>query len=346
MIVDGLYSYTYNEQVVKTVDVVGEVGYMTAPGEDHNQEERGKMSFKSGQFLDVDKRGLEITGEEFYNVEIVYVFDGRVTHGVVSEDGRKITMMNGNIMDHMDEEAVKKLRERDPAENPPNSYNPSPDKVGPILWISGLSGMGKTTTAKLLQEKEGFINYEGDCFLMGLNPYVGAAPKGSSYFNTRPLSGISQERKDICNAALEKGYKEVLKGNTVDPKIWEDFYNLLCDDILAGRARLGGRWVVGQAVYTKAAREVVRKRLGNDLKMIVLECGEEDIQIERLSSRALGTGEVTKEAKKAAKERCAKFAGGHEHVEDDEKNTFSIKVTKVMSPEDVVQIALKKILLI
>ena len=49
---NGLYSYTYNGQVVKTVDILGEVGYMAAPGEDHNQEERGKMSFKSGQFSD------------------------------------------------------------------------------------------------------------------------------------------------------------------------------------------------------------------------------------------------------------------------------------------------------
>ena len=43
--------------------------------------------------------------------------------------------------------------------------------------------------------------------------------------------------------------------------------------------------MVGQAGYTKAAREVVRNRLGDDLTMIVLECGEEDIQIEKLSSR-------------------------------------------------------------
>ena len=343
MLLDGLYSYTYNGHVVRTVYVVGEVGYMAAPGEDHHMEEREKMVFRSGQFEDVDKRGLEITGEEFYNVEIMYVVDGRVTHGVVTEDGKKVTMMNGNIMDHMDEEAVKKLRERDPAEDPPNSYVPTPDKVGPIVWISGLSGMGKTTTARLLQEKEGFINYEGDCFLMGLNPYVGAAPEGSSYFNTRPLSGISQERKDICNSALEKGYKEILKGTSVDPKIWEDFYNIMCDDILVGRAKLGGRWVVGQAVYTKAAREVVREKLGDDLTMIVLECGEDDIQIERLASRALGAGEVTKEAKKATEERCAKFAGGHEQVEEDEKNTFSIMVTKAMTPEDVVKIVLEKI---
>ena len=178
---------------------------------------------------------------------------------------------------------------------------------------------------------------------MGLNPYVGAAPAGSSYFGTRPLQGISQQRKEICNNALEKGYREILNGNPVHPKIWEDFYNLLCEDIIKGRARLGGRWVVGQAVYTKEARRVVREKLGDDLKMVVLECGDEDIQIERLAARALGSGEVTEEAKKAAKERCSQYEGGHEPVEEDEKNTFSIKVTKALTPEDVVKIILDKI---
>ena len=81
---NGLYSYSYNGQVVKTVDILGEVGYMAAPGEGHNQEERGKMSFKSGQFSDVDTRGLEIIGEDFYNVEIVYVVDkGLFTYYVI-----------------------------------------------------------------------------------------------------------------------------------------------------------------------------------------------------------------------------------------------------------------------
>ena len=72
---NGLYSYSYNGQVVKTVDILDDVGFMAAPGEDNNQEERGKMSFRSGQFSDVDTRGLEITGEDFYNVEIVYVIE-------------------------------------------------------------------------------------------------------------------------------------------------------------------------------------------------------------------------------------------------------------------------------
>ena len=107
-----------------------------------------KMRLKSGQFTNPYKRGLDATGKEHYNVEIYFVYHDKSIHGVVSEDGKKITMMNGNIFEFMDEEAKKKMKgEQDPAENPPNSYNPQPEKMGKILWITGVAGMGKTTTA-------------------------------------------------------------------------------------------------------------------------------------------------------------------------------------------------------
>ena len=71
-------------------------------------------------------------------------------------------------MELMDEEARKKLKEdQDPAENPSNNYTAKPDDIGEIIWISGLTGIGKTTTAQVLKEKKGFVSHEGDCFLMG-----------------------------------------------------------------------------------------------------------------------------------------------------------------------------------
>jgi len=326
-----------------TVDIQGESAHAAMPGaeEDEDTKKQGKVELKYGAFSNSDKRGLDATGKDIYDVELYYVYHDRKTHGVVSEDGKKITMMDGNTLEFMDEEARKNLIvEKDPAEDPPNTYEARP--MGKILWISGLSGMGKTTTAKLLQDKEGFVNYEGDCFIYGLNPYVGAAAEGSSFFGTRPLSGISQKRKDACKAAMEKGYGEIFKGNPVDPKIWEDLYELLCEDILKGHAKIGGNWVVGQAVYTRAARDFIRKKLGDHLRMVILESGEDNLQKQRLAKRVLNLGseDPSQEAIEEAEKEVEKYVGGIEPVEDDEPQTFAIKVTKAMTPEDVAKIAM------
>jgi len=338
---DGLYSYTVDGKVVITVNIKGEVGEF-APIVANT--EGTHVQLMCGQFTNADKRGLTLTGKEEYNFQMIRIDDGKnekPSHGVVNEDGTMITMMNGHIVELMDEETIKRMEEeKDPADNPSNNYTPQPENMGKFLWISGLSGMGKTTTAKLLQDKEGFVNYEGDCFMMGLNPYVGASKKGNSYFGTRPLSGISMERQNICRLGFEEGYKLAFQGQPVDPKIWSDFYNLLCDDILKERSKLGGDWVIGQAVYSKAAREVIRNKLGEDLTIVVLESGEEDIQVERMAKRCLGSGEISEEAREEFKASCAKYVGGHEHVEDDELLTFAIYVTKAMTPEDVAKQAL------
>jgi len=338
---DGLYSYSMDGQMVTTFNITGEVGEFKSMFED--QESKMMAQLKSGRFTDSDTRGLTLTGQEEYNFQLLReIGEGPekqvyTLHGVVSEDGKKITMCNGHIIELMDEESVNKMKdEKDPADNPSNTYTVKP--MGKIIWISGMSGMGKTTTAKLLQEKEGFVNYEGDCFLYGLNPYVGASKKGPTFFGVRPLSGIPEKRKEICRLALEEGYRKILeKKGEVDPKIWDDLYNILCDDILKEREKIGGNWVVGQAVYTKAARDLIRSRLGEDLIFIVLESGEEDLQLERLAKRYLGEGEVTEEAREETKKKLEQHAGGAEPVEEEEKNTFVIQVTKAQTPEDVVK---------
>ena len=74
--------------------------------------------------------------------------------------------------------------------------------------------------------------------------------------------------------------------------------------------------------------------------MVVLESGEENLQVERLAIRELGGRKVSQVAREASEKTMTKYKGGHEDVEDDETNTFVIKVTKVMIPEDVAKTAL------
>jgi hypothetical protein len=237
---EGFYKFTINGHYVKTFVVDGR--------EVKEENDVVYMKLKSGTYP------VKL-GNDTCNLEILYDIQKRTGHGVVTEDGKKIMLDNGGFLDWMDEEEKNSMiNDKDPADDPPNNYDPKPNQLGKILWLCGSTGMGKTTTAETFQEKEGFIYYEGDCFTFGLNPYVGAAPQGSSHFGTRALSGIPQERTDVNRVTLTKGYTELFKGEKVDIKIWEDFYNLLCKDILTERAKLGGKWVVTQAGTSFGAR--------------------------------------------------------------------------------------------
>jgi len=90
-------------------------------------------------------------------------------------------------------------------------------------------------------------------------------------------------------------------------------------------------------VYSKVAREVIREKLGDDLTMIVLVSDDQTLQLERLAKRALGKGDVSQEARKESEETMKQRTGGADEVEDDEPNTYAVKVTKAMTPEDVVE---------
>ena len=315
---DGAWKFSINGHVVKTILV---------EGEEFSEEDGTTWArMKYGEFPDK-------VGNKSCNLEIYKEFTKDTGYGVVFENGRKILLDNGGVLDWMTEEERNSMEnEKDPVSDIPNDYEKNPGQDGKILWLCGATGMGKTTTAKLLKEQEGFVYYEGDCFTFGLNPYVGAAPKGSSHFGTRALSGISPQRTSVCKTVLVEGYTKFLKGEKVKEKVWEDFYSLLCEDIQTERAKIGGNWVVTQAVYTKAAREMIRNKLGDCVLLVVLESGEEGMQLDRLAIRA---SELSREPIEESKKKMGAFTGYHESAEDHEPNTVKIQVLQSMTPDEV-----------
>ena len=319
---EGHWKFTINGAVVKTLKLDGE----------EFREEDGTLWMKI-KFL--PSGSAEMIDNTTCNLELYWAMFERQGHGLVTEDGQKILLENTGTLDWISEEEYRIMNDKDPADDIPNTYNPKQDQAGTILWLCGSTGMGKTTTAKILQAEEGFIYYEGDCFMFGLNPYVGAAPKGTTQFGTKALSGIPSERTEVCRVTLVEGYTKLLKGEEVNDKIWEDFYELLCKDILREREKLGGNWVVTQAVYSRTARDIIREKMGDSLILVVLETEEEDLQIERLARRASKKEILTAEELESSKKKMSGFVGYHDTVEDDEPNTFKIVVTGDMTPKDV-----------
>jgi len=300
------------------------------------------FSLTFGEFENPDKRGLDATGAEIYNVKIHSEEHDETFHLVIGEGGDKFTSADGNIMEWVSNEYMEEVKNaHDPADNPQHNYKLQPDFQGRLIWISGASGMGKTTASKMLQEKEGYVFYEGDCFLFGLNPFVGSSPKGASYYGTKPLKEIPVERKEAAKRMLEEGYGKKLKGEDVPPEIWQNFYQMMCQDIKVQRGRIGGNWVVAQALYTKEARNTVAKELGRELTIYVLETDDPELQVERLCKRTVedgsGSGEVTAEAKEAVREKTKEWAKGYDPVSEDEKQIIRILVSKETSSNDILE---------
>eukprot|EP00091_Calanus_sinicus_P006650 TRINITY_DN17357_c0_g1_i1.p1 TRINITY_DN17357_c0_g1~~TRINITY_DN17357_c0_g1_i1.p1 ORF type:complete len:132 (-),score=43.87 TRINITY_DN17357_c0_g1_i1:50-445(-) len=108
----------------------------------------------------------------------------------------------------------------------------------------------------------------------------------------------------------------------------EEFYTLLCENIIQERQRVGGDWVVAQAVPTRKLRELVRSFLGPDLVFVVLDL-ETGLQEERLKPR---------EGSYDLKYFDMKYEAAH----DDEENTIDLKITREMDLENVVDNIMSK----
>ena len=60
----------------------------------------------------------------------------------------------------------------EPIEAPVCPYPLKPGHQGKLLWITGVPGAGKSTTAQFLGKHHDFVFYEGDCFGTLKNPFI------------------------------------------------------------------------------------------------------------------------------------------------------------------------------
>ena len=85
-------------------------------------------------------------------------------------------------------------------------------------------------------------------------------------------------KADVLDA-IEKGikdFKAMIEGKDFEQKSLENFYASMCKDIITEKKRMGGDWVVAQAVPSRALRDHIRSQLGPDLIFVVLSMPKED----------------------------------------------------------------------
>ena len=299
------------------------------------------ISIKSGHFTNPDDRGLDVSGKTNYNVEVSTTEPGvPIFHAIVYNDGNTWTFSDGVSGDWMNKETFNNLKEEeDPCDEYPCDYVLKPDSPGKLLWISGLTGTGKSTVSLHLKNEYGYILYEGDCFAAGYNPYVGSAPKALTPHGTRKLSGISKQRTLVCQRFLEESVVKSKMDDSKNLDVCKEFFELMCDDIVKERMRLGGDWVVNHGLYSKEARAIVKQKLGSVLQLVVLDMSIEHqakrltkICLNHLNSPSEDLYSSTLEEKRTKIESSRKW---YEAIERSESNIIEVMVTDEMSVEDV-----------
>jgi len=332
---DGSYKVLFGDKVYAIASVKGENVWLDQLDDDAENEKKRRI-WKAGAFEKTNEDILAKTGAANYNFQMIDPSNSDPNvPGVVSEDGKIITCRNeyGTVytMEWIDQAEAENIKTKaqndmDSAEAPPSHYPIRPTEAGKLVWVSGAPGFGKSTTARRMGEKEGFVYYEGDCFMSHTNPYLPPADNTAidALMDARKLRGVPKERKEIVRDSM-KEWKKLMNGDA-DYDLGP-FYSSMCDNITQERKRIGGDWVVAQAVPSRKMRDLIKSKLGPDVQFMVLNL-DSDYQLERLQPRTVKFGKEIAEAWVKMK---------YEPAEEDEENAFDLKIIREMSLDDVVQ---------
>ena len=296
-------------------------------------------TWKFGDFGNTHPQIARQTGSKINNVDINLWGGVWLTKGVVSEDGKRITVMmtaanEFGFFEKITEEDYTMFKNmKDKANAPLNHYKIQPEFQGRLLWVTGVPGSGNSTTGLFLSRMSGYVYYETDAFGSLSNPYIPPYLDEPSLATTKqtPLMEVPKDRIDAV-AKGRKEYQKVIAGETYDLKTVEDYYTAMCKDIKNERKRMGGNWVVTGAVPTRALRNHIRKQIGLDLVFIFLDMTNED-QIKRIITRSGDDGD---DGVGNIKKWVTTVNRIYEPAAIDEDGTISVKIDNTMSREDVV----------
>jgi len=297
-------------------------------------------SWQYGDYGEAKSAITEKSGASSYNVEMTFWMGKLIIKGVLLSCGKKIHVIGFDNAPTTyewisEEELIAFIDSGDSVDAPSSHYKVQPEYQGKLLWITGPPGAGKSTSGQMLSKIADYVYYEADAFMSNANPYIppDAAEPSLATFKQKPLRGVPQERID-ATAKGTKSFMDMIERKEYDIEPILDFYSAMCKDIATERSRLGGDWVVAQAVTSRLLRDHMRTQLGPELIFVILHMSQEE-----QSARAKGRHGDMEEVG----EFLSKMHDLYEPAGEDEPKTVEITITQEMSREDVCQIIMDRV---
>ena len=137
--------------------------------------------------------------------------------------------------------------------------------------------MGKSTSAQFLGRDHGYVYYEADCFMRLCNPYVPLNVDNPSLaqVNQKILKGPGAEERKALIERTNSLWRDVMAGKDINMEVMLEFYEHLALDIKREKKRIGGDFAIATVILNKEAREHLRKILGSDLTIVILNMSKE-----------------------------------------------------------------------
>ena len=298
------------------------------------QSDKSKGTWTFGDFGEASEKLQNAGQKKLCNVQFDYEDGPWKEKGIMNSEGTKITFIepDGNVDEFQwksPEEIQNVLDSREPIEDRKHFYKIQPENQGKLIFLTGSPGCGKSSTALKLAQKSGFVFYEGDCFYMLKNPYIPLDAKEPSVEMAKQnhVKGTPKSTVENVKIAWDFYLEDLPKGDKSNQEKTFPFFRLMAQDILSEKAKIGGDWVVTDAIPTRKIRDVVKKECNATFIVLIVS---EDVQKKRLEKRHADgehwmAGWLTSLYK------------NYEPVGADEKDAFEVVITPEMSLDDVVE---------
>lgn len=133
-----------------------------------------------------------------------------------------------------------------------------------VLFVTGLSGAGKTTLGELLKQENGFLHFNVDVWAFGGHPL----DESALVPNPEMMAKRDSEIQALFDAMVEGGFKKLAAGETPDAAVWEAFFVRLAPAVKEAATRAateGKQLVVSFSVYLRSVRDAVRRLLAPEI---------------------------------------------------------------------------------